>query len=214
VIRVVIADDHAIVRAGLYALLSAQPDMQVVAEASSGAEALAALATHRPAVLLLDLSMPDLDGVETITRARAAAPHTRILVLSMHATRDHVRPAIRAGAHGYVVKGSGLDDLARALRAVARGERFVDAAIADLADVTGDARDDASIDPADRLTPREREVLRRVAAGRTNRMIADELGLSPKTVDAHRTNLMRKLDLHDAQAVTRFALRHGLLAPE
>ncbi len=210
-IRVVLADDHAIVRAGLRALLSCQPDVRVVAEARTGVEALAALAAHAPQVLLLDLSMPDLDGVETITRARAAAPATGILVLSMHAAREHVRPAIRAGAHGYVVKGSGLDDLVRALRAVAGGARFFDAAVADVAAEPFAA---APGDPLDRLTPREREVLRRVAEGRTNRMIADDLGLSPKTIDAHRTNLMRKLDLHDAQGVTRFAVRHGLVPPD
>jgi len=210
VIRVVVADDHAIVRAGVRALLAAEPDMLVVGEAGDGRDAIAKLTRAAPDVLIIDLSMPGMNGVEAIARARAAAPATRVLVLSMHAAPDYVRPALRAGAHGYVVKGAGLDDLVRAVRAVAAGERFLgpEAARVAAADLgAADERDDLA-----RLTPREREVLQLVAEGRTNREIAARLGLSPKTVDTHRTSLMNKLDLHDAQALTRFAVRHGLVA--
>jgi DNA-binding NarL/FixJ family response regulator len=207
-IRVVLADDHAIVRAGVRALLAPETDITVVAEAADGLEAVAQAEKHQPDVLLLDLTMPKLNGVEALSRVKAKAPRTRVLVLSMHAGAEFARPALRAGAHGYVVKGAGLDELVTALRQVAAGERFLDPLVEGLDGPAGG-------DPVgvEGLTPREREVLRRVAEGGTNRQIADELGLSPKTVDTHRTNLMRKLGVHDAQALTRLAMRHGLITP-
>jgi DNA-binding NarL/FixJ family response regulator len=210
-IRVVIADDHAIVRAGVRALFSCEPDVTVVAEAADGREALAAVERHAPDVLLVDLSMPNMNGVEALTRVRAQSPATRVLVLSMHAAPEFVRPAMRAGAHGYVIKGAGLDDLVVALRAVAAGEAFVDPRAAEVI-AEYDPRRSPVDDELERLTPREREVLQRVAEGQTNRAIGEALGLSPKTIDAHRTNLMRKLGLHDAQAVTRFAMKRGLVS--
>lgn len=212
-IRVVVADDHAIVRAGLRALLDAEADVQVVAEAGDGREALAAVEKHHPDVLLVDLSMPGCNGVEAVRQVRDAVPATRILVLSMHAAPDYVRPALRAGALGYLVKGSGLDDLLRALRAVAAGERFLGPDAARVARNDLAASDD-NVDPLDSLTRREREVLQLVAEGRTNREIGAALDISPKTADAHRTRVMQKLDLHDAQALTRFAIRRGLISSE
>jgi DNA-binding NarL/FixJ family response regulator len=212
-IRVVIADDHAIVRAGLRALLDAEADVQVVAEAGDGRAAVAAVEKHHPDVLLVDLSMPGCNGVEAVRQVRETVPATKILVLSMHAAPDYVRPALRAGALGYLVKGSGLDDLLRALRAVAAGERFLGPDAARVARSELAARDD-EVDPLDSLTRREREVLQLVAEGRTNREIGTALGVSPKTADAHRTRVMQKLDLHDAQALTRFALRRGLISSE
>lgn len=208
-IRVVIADDHAIVRAGIRALLGHEPDVSIVAEAGDGRAAVAAVQRHAPDVLLIDLSMPGANGVEAIAQVHKTVPSTRVLVLSMHAAAEFVRPAMRAGAHGYVVKGSGLDDLVTAVRTVAEGSRFLDPSIAHLADEA--TRGQGEEDPLERLTHREREVLQLVAEGKTNREMADALGLSPKTVDAHRTSLMRKLDLHDAQALTRFAMRRGLI---
>jgi DNA-binding NarL/FixJ family response regulator len=212
-IRVVIADDHAIVRAGIRALLASEGDITVAAEASDGRAAVAAVERARPDVLLVDLSMPGWNGVEAIRRAREVSPSTRVLVLSMHAAPDYVRPALRAGAHGYLVKGAGLDDLLRALRAVAAGERFFgpEAERVIQLDAT-DLAGDRGHDDLERLTPREREVLQLVAEGHTNREIGVALGVSPKTVDAHRSRVMQKLDLHDAQALTRFALRRGLVA--
>jgi two-component system, NarL family, response regulator NreC len=213
-IRVAIADDHAIVRAGLRALISCEPDMTLVAEAADGKEALEIGRRCAIDVFLVDLSLPVLDGVEVISRLRTIAPQARVLVLSMHAMPEYVRPALRAGARGYVVKGTGLDDLIVAIRVVHGGERFLDSAAAAAleADTLGAARGNAQTDDLDLLTPREREVLRMIAQGHTNRSIAEHLGLSPKTVDAHRTNLMRKLGLHDVQALTRFAVRRGLVA--
>jgi DNA-binding NarL/FixJ family response regulator len=212
VIRVVIVDDHAIVRAGIRALFSCEPDVEVVGEAGDGPGALSQVERTSPDVLLADLSIPALSGVEIIARARALNPRMRVLVLSMHTAAEYVRPALRAGANGYVVKGSGLEDLVKALRLVAAGERFLDPRVEAVARVDEPAS--ATRDDLERLTSREREVLQLVAEGQTNRQIAERLGLSPKTVDAHRTNLMRKLDLHDAQALTRFALRRGMIQHE
>lgn len=205
-IRVLVVDDHAIVRAGVRALLGTEPDIDIVAEAADGNAALDAVGKLLPDVMLADLSLPAMNGVELIRRAHALSPALRIVVLSMHASPEYVRPALQAGASGYVVKGSGLDDLVSALRAVAGGETYLDECID-----PGSLDGPHTGDDLERLTPREREVLRLVAQGRTNREIGALLGLSPKTADAHRTNLMRKLDLHDAQALTRFALKRGLV---
>jgi DNA-binding NarL/FixJ family response regulator len=213
VIRVVVADDHAIVRAGVRSLLEREADVRIVAEAEDGRAAVEQVEKHRPEVLLIDLSMPGSNGVEAITRVRKLAPTTRVLVLSMHAAPEYVRPALRAGAHGYVVKGSGLDDLVSAVRAIAAGERFLDAKANEVA-LTDELSPGAMTDDLDRITPREREVLQLVAEGHTNREISEALGISPKTVDTHRMSVMRKLGIHDAQALTRFALRRGLISPE
>ena len=211
--RLVLCDDHAIVRAGIKVLLERESDLSIVAEASSGAEVVALAQRLSPDVILLDLSMPSVNGLDAIVRIRTVAPRCRILVLSMHSAPEYVRPALRAGAHGYLVKGSGLSDLLQAVRTIAAGGEFLGAEVAAL--VAEDVMSaDQREDDLDRLTPREREVLQQVAEGQTNRQIAVRLGLSPKTVDSHRTNLMRKLGLHDAQGLTRFALRRGLISPE
>ncbi len=205
-IHVVVADDHAVVRAGVRAVLASEPDMAVVAEAGDAAAALAAVREHHPEVLLLDWTLPG-DGRATLVQARAEAPATRVCILSMHQDGATVREALGSGALGYVVKGAGIEHLVTALRSVAAGRRFLDAA----AEASLSAGPAPADDEWERLTPRERLVLRRVAEGRTNREIATELSLSPKTVDTHRTNLMRKLGVHDAQALARFAVRRGLL---
>jgi DNA-binding NarL/FixJ family response regulator len=212
VIRVVVADDHAIVRAGVRALLAHEEDVVIVGEADTGHAAVEAVLRHTPDVLLIDLTMPDCNGVEAIARVRAAAVATRILVLSMHGSLDYVRPALHAGAHGYVVKGSGLEHLVAALRAVARGEQFLDAKAAAAIASQPARASRSSLDELAQLTPREREVLQLVAEGASTRAIAARLALSQKTVDTHRSSLMKKLDLHNAQAVTLFAMRHGLIS--
>ncbi|HNI58686.1 MAG TPA: response regulator transcription factor [Pseudomonadota bacterium] len=212
-IRVVLCDDHAIVRAGIRALLERESDISIVAEAASGHEAVTLVQKLQPDLLLLDLSMPSGNGLDAIARIRQLAPRCRVLVLSMHSAPEYVRPALRAGAQGYLVKGSGLSDLLRAVRVVLDGGQFLGAELAAIVSPAA-SLPDAPEDDLERLTPREREVLQLVAEGQTNRQIASRLGLSPKTVDSHRTNLMRKLGLHDAQGVTRFAVRRGLISPE
>jgi DNA-binding NarL/FixJ family response regulator len=212
-IRVAVVDDHAIVRAGIRALIAAANDMVLVAEAGDGREALLMLERHRPDVLLLDLTMPELNGLEVLGRVRSVSANTRVIVLSMHAAGDFVRPALRAGAKGYVVKGSGLDDLLNAIRSVAAGETFIEASVRHV--VEADELDPGRpADDLEQLTPREREVLQLIAEGHTNKAIGERLGLSAKTVDVHRTNIMKKLDLHNAQALTRFAIRRGLVHVE
>jgi DNA-binding NarL/FixJ family response regulator len=206
--RVVIADDHAVVRTGMRAVLSGERDVTVVAEAADGAEAVAAVEREKPDVLVMDLTMPRCGGVEAMAQVKKVAPRVRVLVLSMHATPEHVRSALKAGALGYVVKGSGLDHLVKALRVVASGERYLDPSVESL--VGGPE----TVDPLDDLTPRERQVLQLVAEGCTNREVARRLGISPKTADNHRTSLMAKLDLHDAQALTRLAVRRGIVSAE
>ena len=212
-IRVVLCDDHAIVRAGIRALLERESDISIVAEAASGHEAVTLVQKLQPDLLLLDLSMPSGNGLDAIARIRQVAPRCRVLVLSMHSAPEYVRPALRAGAQGYLVKGSGLSDLLRAVRVVLDGGQFLGAELAAIVSPAA-SLPDAPEDDLERLTPREREVLQLVAEGQTNRQIASRLGLSPKTVDSHRTNLMRKLGLHDAQGVTRFAVRRGLISFE
>jgi DNA-binding NarL/FixJ family response regulator len=208
--RVVIADDHTIVRQGLRALLSASGSVEVVGEAADGREALVAVERLQPAVLLLDLSMPGLNGVEALRRVKELSPRTRVVVLSMHAGQDYVRPAVRAGAAGYLVKGAGLDHLLEALLAVSGGGTFFgpEAQAVLAATAPGQVVDDS----LELLTSREREVLQLVAEGKSNRDIGELLGISPRTADAHRTHIMRKLDLHDAQALTRYAVARGLVA--
>ena len=205
-IQVVVADDHAVVRAGVRAVIASEPDVSLVAEAGDGPSALVAVLAHAPDVLLLDWTLPG-DGRAVLERVRAEAPGTRVCILSMHQDGATVREALGAGALGYVVKGAGIEYLVTALRAVAAGRRFLDPAAESGLTASPEPEDD----DWERLTPRERLVLRRVAEGCTNREIATELSLSPKTVDTHRTNLMRKLGVHDAQALARFAVRRGLL---
>lgn len=215
-IRVVLADDHLIVRQGLRALLEAADGFEVVAEASDGNQAVELVDQHRPDVVVLDLSMPGLSGVEALRRIKDKSRSVRVLVLSMHATSEYVRAALRAGAEGYLVKGSGVKDLTEAIRTVAMGKPFLSPEVerAALQDLLEGPRGTTNMDPLDDLTPREREVLQLIAEGHSNRSIADRLGLSIKTVDGHRTRVMAKLDLHDATAVTRFAIRHGLVSAE
>jgi RNA polymerase sigma factor (sigma-70 family) len=215
VIRVVIADDHGIVLAGLRAVLAAEPDIAVLAETTDGRAAIAAVEEHAPDLLVVDLSMPGLNGVEVIRRLHELRPATRVVVLSMHAAPEYVRPALRAGAAGYLVKGSGLEDLVRALRVVASGGTFLGPEAQRVIQREDPRRSEREPPEAlDRLTAREREVLQLIAEGRTNREMATLLGVTPKTVDTHRTRLMHKLDLHDTAALTRFAMRHRLISEE
>jgi len=212
-IRVVIVDDHAIVRQGIRTLLEMEDDILVVGEADDGGRGLQAVARHQPDVLLLDLTMPGSSGLQIIGRVRSSSPYTRVLVVSMHVAPEFVRGACQAGATGYVDKGSGLDDLVRAVRLVANGERVAPTGMAGIESI-GVTTARTTVDDLERLTPREKEVLQLVAEGHTNREISDRLGVTAKTVDVHRTNLMRKLDLHTAQALTRFAVRHGVVSAE
>lgn len=212
-IRVVLVDDHTIVRQGLRALLATSEDVEVVGEASDGREGLREAERLKPDVVVIDAAMPGLNGIDATQRIRDALPGTRVLVLSMHAGEEYVRPAIRAGASGYLLKGSGLSDLVAAIRAVAAGDGFVSPSIARL--LVDDARREHGGERArdgDELTVREREVLQLVAEGHSTQAIAQLLHLSPKTVEGHRGRLMQKLDVRNVAGLVRHAIRLGLVS--
>jgi DNA-binding NarL/FixJ family response regulator len=209
VIRVVIADDHAVVRQGLRTLLELQDEMEVVGEAADGEEALAQVEATVPDVALLDLVMPRLGGIDAIRRIRERSPTTRILVLTSFADDDTVLPAVRAGAAGYLLKDVQPQDLIAAIRTVHAGEALLAPAVATML-VEQIAAGDEPRD-RDELTPRERDVLAQLARGQPNKLIARELGVSERTVKTHVSNILGKLDLTDRTQAAVYAVRHGLV---
>jgi len=210
VIRVLLADDHAIVREGLRALLAREADMQVVAEAGDGREALRLARETRPDVAAMDLSMPLLNGLEAARQMASWEAGPRSILLTMHAEERYVLEALRAGARGYVLKKQAAADLIRAIREVAGGSVYLSPGVSA---VVADAIRSPAPLPGERLTPREREVLQLVAEGKTTKEISSILGVSVKTADTHRTSLMQKLDIHDIAGLTRYAIRQGLIQP-
>jgi DNA-binding NarL/FixJ family response regulator len=209
-VRVVIAEDHGVVRAGLHALLDTMPRVEVVGEAGDGNEALALLAKLRPDVLLLDVSMPGLGGIEAARRAQRAHPQTRVLFLSMHSDREYVRQALGAGAAGYLLKSADRAELELALSAAARGGVWLSPGVA--ATVVDDAMRGRDTTPV--LTPRQSEILQLIALGQSTKEIASHLKLSAKTVESHRAQIMERLDIRHVAGLVRYAIRVGLVAPE
>ncbi len=211
-IRVLVADDHAVVREGIRHVLEREAGFNVVAEAANGAEALSLAEQHRPDVAVLDISMPGDSGLVVAARLRHALPETRVLILSMHNNTEYVLEAVRAGAHGYLLKDTAATELRRAVRAVQGGEAFFSPPIARrLSDaVRGELEREQRAGDLGSLTAREREVLRGIARGSTNKEIAAELGISHRTVETHRESLMRKLRIRTVAGLTKFALEMGL----
>jgi DNA-binding NarL/FixJ family response regulator len=185
-------------------------DFRVVGEARDGKEMVELVTKERPDVALVDVAMPSLNGVEAARRIVRDLPQVKVLVLSMYTGEEYVREALAAGAAGYLVKDSAAEELTEAIRVVARGERYLSPAVAHLAGKGSPA----GPSPLDRLTTREREVLQLIAEGNSNKEIAARLSLSVKTIEAHRTNLMAKLDIHDTASLTRFAIARGLVSTE
>jgi DNA-binding NarL/FixJ family response regulator len=208
-VRILIADDHGIVRSGLRLLLDRQPDMDVVAEASDGAEAVRAAIEHHPDLCVLDVGMPKLTGIQATREIKAQMPDVAVLMLSMHDDERYVFEALRAGASGYVLKREADQDLVGACRAVVSGEAFLTNAAE--RSLVREWMNDESAGPSEPLTPREQEVLKLIAEAHTNREIADVLLLSEKTVESHRGNLMRKLGMRDRVELVRYAIRRGLV---
>ena len=206
--RILLADDHAVVRQGFKMILDAQTDMEIVGEAANGREAVELAAQFNPDIVVMDVAMPELNGIEATRRLLAANPHIRVIALSMHKDSVYVREILRAGARGYLLKDSGADDLVKAIRAVAGGESYLSPAVSNA--VLDDYRKHVT-NPIDLLTSREREVLQMLAEGKTNKEIAVVLNLSVYTVDAHRGRIMEKLNLHSINELVRFALRNGLI---
>jgi DNA-binding NarL/FixJ family response regulator len=215
--RILLADDHALVRAGIRALLDALPEVDEVLEAGDGRAALSLLEEKQPDVLLLDITMPGLNGLEVAARVHRGSPRTRLLILSMHSNPSYVAAALRAGATGYLLKDAAAEELPLALRAVTRGETYLSPAVSKLV-VEGflGRVEPTSVPPEslDRLTPRQREILQLVAEGKTTKEVASLLSLSVKTVETHRSQLMERLGIHELAGLVRYAIRVGLVSPE
>jgi DNA-binding NarL/FixJ family response regulator len=210
-IRVVLADDHALVRCGMRALLEAASDIEIVAEAEDGDKALALVEANRPDVLVTDIEMPGLGGLELTERVVREFPATKVLILSIHKKKEYATKAITCGASGYLLKDAGEQEYSAAVRAVFRGESYLSPAIS--AHVVAEYARLAQAEeaPAALLTPRQREVLQLIAQGLPTKGIARRLSISAKTVDAHRSQLMERLDIHDVAHLVRFAIRNHLI---
>ena len=209
-IRILIADDHGVVAEGLKQLVEAEADMQVVALVGDGREAVQQARDTQPDVVLMDLSMPELNGADATRAILQRDPKCRVIVLSMYAQREYVRRALKAGAAGYVVKRSAAKEVVEAIRAVHAGQRYLSPRVADV--VLEDYSDDKQDDPLARLSAREREVLQLLAEGRTGAEIAQRLSLSQKTVETYRARLVEKLGIRELAGLVRFAIQRGLVS--
>jgi DNA-binding NarL/FixJ family response regulator len=208
--RVVLVDDHTLVRAGLRALLDEYPDLTVVAEAGDGASGLEAVRLHRPELLITDLTMEGMNGIELTERAKREFPALRVIVISMFSSKEHVLRAMSAGASAYLLKDAAESELGQALAAVGRGESYLSAGASKRVEELG--RSGADTDPLALLTVRQREVLKLIAEGVTTKQIAHHLSISPKTVEAHRKAVMDRLEIRDVAGLVRLAVRAGLVS--
>jgi len=206
-IRLLLVDDHTIMRESLRAVLEREPDIKVLGEASEGETALARVRELAPDLVLTDISMPGFDGIELTQRILSASPGVKVLALSTHLDRRFVAQMLAAGAQGYVNKTAGLDELLRAIRAVAAGERYLCQAVAAML-LNAPAGEGAKV----KLGWREIEVLKKIALGETSSVIAESLYISPRTVETHRRNILRKLELHNIAGLTQYAIREGLIS--
>ena len=207
-ITVFIADDHGIVREGLVQLLGAQPDIEIVGTAANGRQALAQVLQLKPQVVILDISMPELDGIEAARQIRDQMPEAAVVILSMHSSAQHVFHALEAGARGYLLKESVGREIVDAVRMVQSGRRYLSAKVAEI--MADGLSNRSGVSPLESLSKREREILKLVADGLSSAEIGKMLHLSPKTVDSYRSRLMQKLHLADLAALIKFAIQHGL----
>lgn len=210
-IRVVIADDHAIVRTGLRALIKSEPAMELIGEAAGGYEAIELVEKTMPDVLVLDLSMPDLDGIAVTKKIKARFPDLHILILTLHEDEALLKAALKAGARGYILKRAAETELIAAINIILRGDLYVDPSM--IRTLLSDDITPAAVQPksTEALTPRETEVLRLIVQGYTNRQMGEELNISIRTVEGHRANLSEKLGLHSRVELVRYARDHGLI---
>jgi DNA-binding NarL/FixJ family response regulator len=213
-IRVLLADDHVLMRAGIRSLLEKLDFVEVVGEADNGRQALELVRTLAPQVVLMDIGMKELNGLETTKRIQNDFPEVRVLILSMHANEEYVLQALRAGARGYILKDAATEDLERALKAVAAGQTHFSPSI--LRPVIEDylQKRGTQEGPFETLTPRQREILQLIAEGQSTKEIAFTLKVSVKTVEAHRVQLMERLDIHDVAGLVKYAIRMGLASSE
>lgn len=212
--RVVLADDHALVRAGIRALLEKLPGIEVVGEADNGREALELVKSSAPNLLLLDISMTELGGLEALPRIIKDCPAVRVLILSGHANEEYVLRALRRGAAGYMLKEAAAEELELAIKAVSRGKTYLSPSVSRTVVENYLQRAAGEEGPIDELTPRQREVLQMIAEGKNTKEIAGILSVSVKTVEAHRLQLMARLNIHDVPGLVRYAVRSGLVSSE
>jgi two-component system response regulator NreC len=212
-IRIVLADDHTIIRSGLRLLLERQPDFKVVAEAEDGRQAVQLVSKHHPDVVILDIGMPQLNGIEATRQIVAQESHPNVVILSMHSDESYVLRALKAGARAYILKNAAEADLIRAVQAVSEGKSFFSPVISKmlLQDYVRQVREKQVEDSYDLLTPREREILQLIAEGKTNKEIANILNLSPHTIETHRGNILEKLNLHSVPELILYAVRKGII---
>lgn len=213
-IRVLLADDHTLVRAGIRTLLESFEDVEVVAECGNGLEALKLIAQHRPDLALLDISMPEMNGVEVTRQSGEVSPRTKVVILSMHGDKANVTRAMRAGAAGYLLKGAAVAELPLTIKAVMAGQKYLTPRVSRhvVAGFLGGAA--VPRDPLEGLSRRQREILQLLAEGRSSKEIAGIFEVSVKTIETHRARLMAKLDIHDVPGLVRFAIRSGLVSPD
>ena len=210
-IKVLLVDDHPVVRKGLHSCLANRENLKIVGEACNGTEALQKVKELDPDVVLMDINMPGMDGLEVTEALRKDAPRTRVLVLSVHDTRDYVMRIVKAGARGYVLKDTPPDELVRAIETVNAGDAYFSPSVARIALNQYVAESDSN-SPLTRLSEREREVLVEIAEGRSNKEIASRLNIGVRTVETHRERIMRKLDIHSVAGLTKFAIANGMVS--
>jgi len=211
--RVLIVDDHTLLRAGLRSLLAQDPGIEIVGEAADGRDAVRAVGQLSPHLVLMDLTMPGMNGIEAVTEIKRRYPEVRVLVMTLHTSEDFIHASLRAGADGYILKDATHDELRVAIRSVLQGKTYLSMDVSGkvVSGYLGGGKSASGSSVFDTLTHREREILKLVAEGRPNKGIAEFLNLSVKTVEKHRSNLMSKLDVHNAAGLTAFAIEKGLL---
>jgi len=211
--RVLIVDDHTLLRAGLRSLLAQDPGIEIVGEASDGRDAVRAVGQLSPHLVLMDLTMPGMNGIEAVTEIKRRYPEVRILVMTLHKTEDFIHASLKAGADGYILKDATHEELRVAIRSVLQGKTYLSMDVSGkvVSGYLGGGKTASGSSVFDTLTHREREILKLVAEGKSNKAIAEFLSLSVKTVEKHRSNLMSKLDVHNAAGLTAFAIEKGLL---
>ena len=210
-VRILLADDHKLVRAGIRSLLERLPDIEVVAEASDGREALRLIGEHRPQIVLMDIAMPELNGLEATRRVAKTFPDVSVIILSIYSDEEHVYQALLAGASGYLLKGAAIEELELAIRAVAQGESYLSPLVSKSVIMEYVRRTGADPRSTKRLSPRQTEVLQLIAEGKSMKQIALGLSISVKTVESHRAALMNRIGIHDIAGLVRYAVKIGLI---
>ena len=210
-VRILLVDDHPMIRQGLHSLLSDVSDFQIIDEASDGLEAIRKIELTKPDILIMDMMMPNLNGLEVLSRIKKISPNTRTIIFSMQSAEPYVVEALRAGAAGYILKETGPGELISAIQSVSQGNRYLSEQLSERIERSGRRVEDAPMDLYQTLTAREREILQLTVEGKSSSEIGEKLGISPRTVEVHRSKLMKKLALHNHTELIRYAIKRGIL---